>query len=102
MALSNIRREPQREITESFLGVAVTVGLIVGDYWLAKYVVNHIITRSKSETADLVGCMFCIPLVTVLCGLVIVGIAYGTHAIGEGICGFLARRGLDPRPKIRK
>lgn len=98
MALSNIFREPRREITESVLGIvpAILIGWI--DWQFACWFQGSIMPADK--TFRLVGCLF---------GLVLIGasifIPYGilllTHSWGESICNALARRGLELRPKRR-
>jgi hypothetical protein len=101
MALSNMRREPRREITESVIGVVVFVGFLVVDYYLAKWLQAHVLLKNQ-DFSDLVAIMVFSPLV-IFC-LVGVGVmlVYLTHFFGEEVCALMAKVGVDPRPKNRR
>lgn len=98
MALSNMKVEPRREITESLLGIVGLVGLVVGDYYFAVYFAGKIMNKSPGDVAMM---MIVVPLGIVVLSLVGVGLAYFTHWIGEGISAGLKTMGMDPRPKVR-
>lgn len=98
MALSNIFREPRREITESAIGISIFVGIVGLDYIVVRYLKS--LGKVKTE-GDFVGAMLLIPLITIAIGIAISGLALITHFIGEKVCDALARRELDPRPKQR-
>jgi uncharacterized membrane protein YdfJ with MMPL/SSD domain len=100
MALSNIRNEPQREITESILGVAVVAGVILLDYLLA-LVFSRITAGIDGGCPVHVGIVL-VPIILALIFFGGMGFLYGTHALGEAICNSLADRGLELRPRDRK
>lgn len=95
MALSNLRKEPRREITEHVLGLVVGGGVL----WLDYFVCSHAETK---YTADFVFIMFILPIFALLV-LFLVGMVLGplVHLVGELVCDGLAKLGLDPRPKDR-
>lgn len=94
MALSNIVREPRREITESAVGIALVAAFVAGDYWFSLWLQNA-----------MGGWSYCPwPLgmwagVALALGLVLVTVI--THAIGEEVCDALQRRGVHLRPRQR-
>lgn len=100
MALSNITREPQREITESVVGFALFGGFTSLDWWIASKL--HI-EGSTSPVADfwlffIVG----VPLCLVLAVLGTIGLVFFTHFLGKVACDLLRALRLDPRPKLRR
>lgn len=99
MALSNIRREPRREITESLLGILAVVGFLWVDY-LSCSMVNRMFFPKDPCPVPLAMIIFI--AASGLVFLLSTGLLYGTHALGEVICDALAERGLDPRPKERR
>ncbi len=99
MALSNIFKEPRREITESAIGILAAVGSIavtsVAVYYTGVFV-HHF--SPQTPLASCVGtAIFLLPATVVA----LIGLAVATHAIGESVCASLAKRNLDPRPKQR-
>jgi len=103
MALSNIFREPRREITETILGAIVLAapmaGLGFSSYYLAVII-------SETDNIPFFGALlFSIPFTiiytTMLVGIVI-AIFLALHKVGEDICDALERRGLHLRPRERK
>ena len=103
MALSNIFKEPRREITETAMGVLVTivvVPLIVYAWWnLGLFMIW--LTHDTPSTLNIIGDAFFGMLggIVLLAALSLVVIAI--HAIGETICNKLQRRGIELRPKQR-
>jgi hypothetical protein len=97
MALSNIFREPRREITESLIGVTIFAVPLYWDYRLT-LAVN---ATSPHPLPVPVG-MLILGGVVIVIGLIGWGAALLTHFIGEEICDSLARRGLELRPKERR
>lgn len=95
MALSNIRKEPQREITESLVGITGLAGAI----WLDYRIVDWFNSYFPKDQCPVVVAMIAIPVILFILFLIGMAIVYGTHALGESICGVLANRGLDPRPR---
>lgn len=101
MALSNIFKEPRREITESAVGIALFLLPTYLDYRFARWL--EIASTGLHGT----GCPWPLGLILGACLMAfcffgLMGIAYGTHAIGEGICNMLAERGLELRPRNRR
>lgn len=92
MALSNIFREPRREITESIVGI-VLVGLLLGaDYRFATWF-------EVATGGDGKGCPWPIGLIFGAgAAFFLVIAAVATHQIGDSICNALDRRGLQLRP----
>lgn len=127
MALSNIIREPRREIIESTFGI-VAILLPLGfvtrllywrwinpDNWITGEV-SKAGARLIDAPFDLEGCATnCVNPPThlnlevlgaalvgaiIICALAWIVIAL-THRAGEELCDVFARGGLDPRPKRR-
>jgi hypothetical protein len=94
MALSNIFREPRREITEQLIGAVVVLGYGYADYRFGRWV--EVTTLGHQRDFDL---LIVSMLGGVLGTIVIGGLILYMHWIGEGICDRLARRGLELRPK---
>lgn len=98
MALSNILKEPRREITESGLGILFIGGLAYLDFLFGRYL--HNLASHPDDMPIPVGM---IVGVAGIAGFIIgvMGILYFTHFVGEQLCGWLAKRGLEIRPKTR-
>lgn len=96
MALSNIFREPRREITETVVGIALFAGFGVPDYFLVAYMYAH--DTSKYLPPFLVYLLVMTFFVAAAVAAV-VGVAFGIHAIGEVACNALDRRGIHLRPR---
>lgn len=98
MALSNIFREPRREITESVIGTVVVGTLICADYGFACWF------EGLDSPTKMSGIVF-LRIIGMIFGFVImvatVGLTFLAHAIGNSICNIMARGGLDPRPRQR-
>lgn len=99
MALSNIRNEPQREITESLVGIGCLVVVLWLDFWGSSLVNTRFFPKDPGMIVVLV---IALPVTLFIFFLIGMGTIYGTHALGEKICGALARRGLELRPRERK
>lgn len=106
MALSNIFREPRREIIETGVGIAaIVVGLIVGspiivaDYFAALWL-NQITGGEKGGCPWFLGVIL-IPLIIFLATLLLSLLAGGIHALGEAACAALDRCGIELRPRWR-
>lgn len=88
MALSNIWREPRRELTEQLVGTMILVGVVGISYPLA--------VEMGSWGVNPPPFLFRLVLAPVLIGVTLfVGylILLAIHAIGEDVCNKLARRG---------
>jgi len=90
MSLSNIAREPRRELTESGVGIALAVFILATWFGLAWWL------ASFSSVAG----AFPVSLVLILLGALILFLFLVlTHGIGEKVCDALERRGYHLRPK---
>ena len=97
MALSNIFREPRREITESVVGLSIFGVFLYGDYHLTKWALAELPHGGPP-----------LPIAMILVG---VGIFFAcgfsflilvlTHALGDAICNALQRNGVHLRPRVR-
>lgn len=92
MALSNIFREPRREITETAVGLGIFGALAFVDYVFAR--------RLQLAIGDNFPLGIAM-VVTAVVILVAVLVFVFVHSLGEAICNTLARRGLELRPKRR-
>jgi hypothetical protein len=100
MALSNIFREPRREITESAIGITVFVLIVMGPLAIAWHVASEAVAADHNLP-------FLLPFIATIIGELVVavmvfGLSLLTHAIGERVCNGLAERGLELRPKQRR
>lgn len=95
MALSNIGKEPRREIIESLLGILTFGGIIAGfvfwEIWL-----RSLPWPGNSPPPPTIGSIMLLIGLSILYGLLQL-----THFIGEVVCDWFADQGLDPRPKQR-
>jgi hypothetical protein len=102
MALSNIFREPRREITETVVGVALITIPVVADYFAALELQK--LSGGWGVFPWPIGMLF-VPLVVILGAMAVVAVALGfplvVHAIGEDACEALQRRGIHLRPRNR-
>lgn len=95
MALSNIFREPQREITETLMGIAVASLFLWGDY--------HFALWFQHSLGDINQCPWPLGMMLGFVGVFFICLAcVGIHELGEALCDFLRRRGLELRPKERR
>ena len=104
MALSNIFREPRREITEQVFGTAA-VGIPIAFVWWASGQVPdgwYDATSTLGYIAERGLTMLGIAVAGAIGLIIVVGLALLTHSVGEDICNALARRGADPRPRQRR
>lgn len=97
MALSNMGREPQREITETAIGLCVVAIPILGD-WFA-------VAAQRAKPSLYFFEAMCIGLFLAFIAVVFValvfGVFLGAHALGEAICDGLQKRGIHLRPVRR-
>lgn len=99
MALSNIFREPRREITESVVGLALVGVFAWCDYRFACWLQDY--TGLDSAGFHNIPWGFGM-FVGVAGAIVIVFLVFATHALGEGICNSLQRGGIHLRPRNRR
>ena len=100
MALSNIFREPRREITESIVGTTAVVVVVGGFGWL-DYAVASASIEGVEHAPSLGLMMFALAFLMVAGGIILTMILVFTHAIGDVICDILEDRGLQVRPRQR-
>jgi len=100
MALSNIMREPRREITESVVGFIAFVGYIFVDYLVSQAMDPYYVTTRYSPPWGLT-IVFVMLFVGIISPIVIFAAFYLTHAIGEMVCGWMKAANVDPRPRQR-
>lgn len=95
MALSNIFREPRREITESAVGLGLFSAFTFGDYQFALWFEG--VTGGHQD-----GCPWSVGLLVgialVLGSAIIIAV---THSLGEVTCNALQDRGIHLRPRKR-
>lgn len=97
MALSNIFKEPRREITETLVGLTVVAPLIVLDVWWA-----HWLQALQPQNAPpFIIIMVLVAIVMFVVFAVSVLALMGIHEVGEKVCDALARKGLNLRPTVR-
>lgn len=97
MALSNIFREPRREITESAVGIAIVAGFLYGDYCFAAWLYSMTADNPRGGFPVVLGMIMGVVFFIVCIGMLVL-----THALGEAICNALAKRGLELRPRQRR
>jgi len=96
VALSNILREPRREITESVAGIAIFIIPVWLDYHFAVWL--YAATGGNNRALPVpIGMIAGVFVVAAILGLLLF-----THFVGEEICDFLADRGLELRPRNRR
>lgn len=103
MALSNIRREPRREIIESFIGIVGLFALVYLDF---KWAVWFQTFTGGPPDGALEGTMRGMPWplgmgLGVIIPFLLCGLVHLTHWLGEVFCGWLRSIKLDPRPRTR-
>lgn len=104
MALSNIFKEPRREITETLVALSIVLPVAAG-FLYADY---HFACRFSIATGDPrhADVLFWLGMfIGFLAGLMVlmmaVFAAVATHALGESICNRLQEAGIQLRPRQR-
>jgi hypothetical protein len=90
MALSNVFREPRRELTETLIGILITSLFIGVDYLLALWVRHHHGLNKSDSVVTATLLLFILVLLIV-----------ASHWIGEWTCNRLRDAGLELRPRNR-
>jgi H+/Cl- antiporter ClcA len=98
MALSNIFREPRREITETVVGIAVVAVLLGADYFAARELQK---IPGWSDCPLLVAMVLIPGAIAMGWGLGLFRLPQIAHAIGEDACEALQRHGIHLRPRNR-
>lgn len=97
MALSNISREPRREITETVAGVGIAAVALVPDYFFAIWFMA--VAFRPSDSLGWALAFF----LSLIIGFICLGLFWlavlGVHALGEAACEILEDRGIRLRPR---
>ncbi len=113
MALSNMGREPRREITEQIAGllfILAYVGWVVFSVHLSTVLYHPVYCKPgvpKCAVADAVFDYWsdpgdlCITVGLSLSVWLLYPVLLLMHAFGEMVCGWMKALGFDPRPKQR-
>lgn len=100
MALSNIFREPRREITETVLGIGVAAVLLLPYGW-ADIKLASLIDQGQTTVPFLLFCLLA-AIILLLATVIAAGSLIGIHALGESLCNALEQRGVFLRPRRRR
>lgn len=97
MALTNILREPRRELIEQGMGAVAIIGLVTINLTVAATMCllidgTILVPLDEFAAADFLG---------ILATVAFIALLFFMHALGEGVCNVMAQRGRDPRPKRR-
>ena len=95
MALTNILREPRRELTEQTFGFLAIGGFVALDLLIGTgfcLLLHGTVHVGKGEFTAC--CLVGVFIIFALAATVFI-----MHIIGEGICNAMARSGYDPRPQ---
>lgn len=95
MALSNILREPRREITETVLGAILLSPLFLATYPIGNYF------KSLDDSMPLFGAYLCGFAAAGALALAVFMLAIFIHYIGEEFCDYLQNNNIRLRPKQR-
>lgn len=98
MALSNILREPRREITESLVGLTVFGAAVWADYAFDAWFRD--LDPPKTSQEAILGITLGM-IVGVLLAAIVTFVLIVTHALGTAICNALEKRGVHLRPRQR-
>lgn len=106
MALSNIFREPRREITESAVGIMVFAIPAALYAWIV-YIICRWIEGLSLRPDGTFGCPWGLAAIVVAPAMMVIGFAgymalIATHALGDAACNALQRAGIHLRPRVRK
>ncbi len=99
MALSNIFREPRREITESAVGLGIFGVYAYGIYHAARWFND--ITGGSHHGMPIALAMLLTFFASILACMLFFLIIVATHALGDGICNALQKQGIHLRPRNR-
>lgn len=99
MALSNIFREPRREITETLIGMTLFGGFLILDHLFANWFYAYMV--SNPSDCPLAVCYFVLPFGLLVTSVILYVMAKLIHWVGEEVCDWLDDYGFDPRPKRR-
>lgn len=94
MALSNLRNEPRREITEQVVGVALFALFIAADYGI-------VAALGAKKTDEWAVGMFLVAMGLIGGSGILFLLTIAIHGLGDLACNGLAKFGFDPRPAQR-
>ncbi len=97
MALSNIFREPRREITESAVGLIVFAAMLATGWFSSLWT-----WRSLGWPLNEWYCFIGVGLGAVVMIVVAWTIIEFTHDLGDAICNGFERGGIHLRPRVRR
>lgn len=97
MALTNMLREPKRELIEQGYGLIAVGCFVAVDFALAAAVARLVDGTVHVPVSEFLCCAF-ISLFVIAAAVVLLLIV---HSVGEAICNAMARHGNDPRPRDR-
>lgn len=102
MALSNILREPRREITESIVGVALVALVMWADYAFAIWLQDGTNAVTNGAGVPWPAGMLIGAILAIVVPLLMVILLFFTHALGDGVCNALQAAGVHLRPRQRR
>lgn len=97
MSLTNIRREPRREITESVVGLVIVAVPIWADYRFARWFEQVTVQPNNSGCPWPLGMLLGLFVALVFALMLIL-----THGLGTLACDALQNLGLHLRPRARR
>lgn len=98
MALSNLRREPRRELIEQGFGALVVIAWVIADYLFIPWS-GHLLGIKKAD--DMVGWAILGSILFAVAPFIFMFLLLAMHGLGEMVCGTLRSLGWDPRPRQR-
>lgn len=103
MALSNITKEPRRELIESALGYLALIPLPLIWYYMGMFFYRWDTTDTPGGriAAGIVGPPVIVGLAMLAVLVLYLVLFLIPHKVGEGVSAFLTEHGWDPRPEIR-
>jgi len=96
MALSNVFREPRRELIEQAIGTIALSGAIAADA-----AIGYATARWLGATPEDGSIVIATLGLAAIGPMVVYVFLLVCHQVGEDICAKLARAGFDPRPRRR-
>lgn len=100
MALSNMLREPRREITETVVGLLTIIATVTPLGWL-DWRVSAWATASSPPNEAFIDFVFWLVLIVPVSSVAAFGVLILIHAVGEGVCNAFQLHGIDLRPRRR-
>lgn len=100
MALSNMIKEPRRELSETFFGILIAAPFVAVDYYFGRWFQSLFSAADKDIINSLI----------LLCGMVVGAVVIGlgflvlviVHELGEDFCNAMQKRDIHLRPRQRR